>query len=136
MRLNPHLSFNGQCEAAFKYYEKHLGAKIEFMMTYADSPMGEKMPADWRNKIIHATIKIGDALVMGVDAPADHFKKPQGFSLSLDVKDPEEADRLFDALAENGNIEMPMQKTFWAQRFGMLVDQFGIPWMINCGNPA
>jgi PhnB protein len=136
MQLNPHLNFNGQCEAAFKYYEKHLGAKIEFMMNYADSPMGEKTPTDWRNKIIHATIKIGGTTAMGADAPPDHFKRPQGFYLSLDAQEPEEAARLFKALAENGKVEMPMQKTFWARRFGMLVDQFGIPWMINCGNPA
>ncbi len=133
MQLVPHLNFSGQCEEAFKFYEGSLGGKIQFMMTYADSPMAERMPPEWRKKIIHATIRIGDALVMGADAPPDHFQKPQGFSMSLEIKEPTDAERLFQALAEGGQVTMPIQKTFWAQRFGMLVDRFGIPWMINCG---
>ena len=135
MQLNPHLNFDGRCEAAFRFYEKSLGGKIQFLKTYADSPMGENMPPEWRSKIIHATIAIGGVMVMGADAPPDHFRKPQGFTVSLSVKDPAEADRLFQALAEGGQVTMPMQNTFWAQRFGMLTDQFGIPWMVNCGNP-
>jgi PhnB protein len=136
MQLDPHLTFNGQCEVAFKFYEKSLGGKITFMMTHAESPMAAQTPPAWRQKIMHATFKLGDRILMGVDAPPEHYQKPQGFAISIDVKDPAEAERVFKALAENGQVQMPLQETFWALRFGMLVDQFGIPWMVNCGKPA
>ena len=136
MRLNPHLTFNGQCEAAFKFYEKYLGGKIMFMMTYGDSPMAEQTPPDWRKKIIHATFALGDHLLQGADVPTERYQKPQGFSVMLDVGDAAEADRIFNSLAERGTVQMPVQETFWALRFGMVVDQFSTPWMINCGKPA
>src|SRR4029077_12745041 len=130
MTLNPHLSFNGQCEAAFKFYEQCLGAKIESMMTHAGSPMEGHVPSEWRNKIMHARLIVGDTVLMGSDAPPDHYEQPKGFSVSLQIKDPADAERIFHALAEGGTVPMPIQKTFWAARFGMLVDRFGIPWMI------
>jgi PhnB protein len=136
MQLNPYLSFNGQCEAAFKFYEKCLGGKIVMMMTYGDSPMAEQMPPDWREKIIHATFALGEHVLSGADAPPEHYQKPQGFSVSLNVGAAAEAERIFNTLAEKGAVQMPLQETFWALRFGMLVDQFGTPWMINCGKPA
>lgn len=136
MQLNPHLAFNGQCEAAFKFYEKCLGGKIELMMTYGESPMAEQMPAAMREKIIHATVAIGDQRLTGGDVPPESYQKPQGFSVLLNIEDAAEADRIFKALAENGVVQMPAQETFWALRFGMCVDQFGTPWMINCGKPA
>ncbi len=136
MQWNPHLAFNGQCEAGFKFYEKCLGGKIVFMMTYGDSPMAEQMPADWSKKIIHATLALGDQRLTGADEPADSYKKPQGFSVSLNIGAVAEAERIFHALSENGTVQMPLQETFWALRFGTLVDQFGTPWMINCGKPA
>lgn len=136
MRLNPHLQFNGQCEAAFRFYEKSLGGKISFMMTYGESPMAEQTPSDWQKKIIHATFAVGDQVLAGADAWAEHYRKPQGFSVTLEVDTAAEAERIFKALAQNGMVQMPIQETFWAQRFGMLVDQFGIPWMINCAKPA
>jgi PhnB protein len=136
MQVNPHLAFNGQCEAAFKFYEKCLGGKIVFMMTYGDSPMAEQLPADWSKKIIHATLALGDQRLTGADEPADRYKKPQGFSVSLNIGAVAEAERIFQALSESGAVQMPLQETFWALRFGMLVDQFGTPWMINCGKPA
>ena len=132
MQLNPYLIFNGQCEAAFKFYEQCLAGKVASMFTYAGTPMADKVPPAWRSKIIHATLTVGDKVLMGADAPPEHFDKPQGFSVSIALKDPAEAERIFNALAKNGTVSMPLQKTFWAQRFGMLVDQFGIPWMINC----
>jgi PhnB protein len=136
MQLNPHLAFNGQCEAAFEFYEKCLGGKIVVMMTYGDSPMAEKMPAAMLGKIVHATVAFGDQRLTGADVPAESYQKPQGFYVLLNVGDAVEADRIFKALAENGVVQMPVQETFWALRFGMLVDQFGTPWMINCGKPA
>ncbi len=132
MQLNPYLFFNGQCEAAFKFYEQLLGGKIVAMMTHAGTPAENQVPPEWREKIIHARMVIGEQLLMGSDAPPGHFHQPQGFSVSLLVDEPEDAERIFHTLAENGTVKMPLQKTFWAIRFGMLVDRFGIPWMVNC----
>ncbi|MGH9355155.1 MAG: VOC family protein [Terriglobia bacterium] len=132
MQMNPYLTFNGGCEAAFKFYEQCLGGKIEAMMTHAGTPAAEHVPPEWRTKILHARLIVGDEVLMGSDAPPEHYEKPQGFSVSLQIKDPADAERIFHALAENGKVQMPLQKTFWAARFGMLVDRFGTPWMINC----
>ena len=132
MKLNSYLFFNGQCEAAFKFYEKCLGGKIDAMLTHAGTPAEAQVPANWRDKIMHARLIVGDEVLMGSDAPPEHFQQPQGFSVALGVKDPAEAERIFNALADKGTVRMPIQQTFWAVRFGMLVDRFGIPWMINC----
>jgi PhnB protein len=132
MQLNPYLLFNGQCEAAFRFYERCLGGKIVAMMPHAGTPAEGQVPPEWREKIIHARLVVGDQVLMGSDAPPDHFEKPQGFSVTLGIDNPVEAERVFNALAENGTVRMPIQPTFWAERFGMLVDRFGIPWMINC----
>ena len=97
---------------------------------------GRKNAPDWREKIFHATFALDDQVLTGADAPPGHYQKPQGFFVTLNVSDAVEADRLFETLAEKGAVQMPIQETFWAVRFGMLVDQFGMPWMINCGKPA
>ena len=89
-------------------------------------------PPELLNKIMHARMSIGDQVVMASDSPADRFNKPQGFDLNLSVEKPEEADRIFKALSEGAQITMPIAETFWAQRFGVLVDKFGTPWMVNC----
>jgi PhnB protein len=136
MKVEPYVIFNGNCEAAFQHYEKHLGGKIELKMKFGESPMANDTPPEWRDKIIHVRMSIGDEVLMGSDAPPGRYQKPQGFSVSLSVKDPAEAKRIFDALAENGTIQMPLQKTFWAVLFGMCVDRFGIPWMVNCEQQA
>jgi PhnB protein len=133
MPLNPYLAFNAQCEAAFEFYEQILGGKIEAMIPHAGTPAEAQVPAEWREKILHASLRVGDNVLMGGDAPPDRYKKPQGFSVAFHVKDPADAQRIFKALGENGKVLMPMQQTFFATRFGMLIDQFGIPWMINCG---
>lgn len=135
MQLNAYLSFNGQCEAAFKFYERCLGGKIAFMMTYAETPMAKKTPADWQKKIVHCRFIVGDQVLMGGDPPPEYYQKPQGFSVSISVDNPAEAERIFAALAEKGTVRMAIQETFWARRFGMLTDQFGTPWMINCEKP-
>ena len=136
MQLNPYLIFSGKCEEAFKFYEKCLGGKIEAMMTHAGTPMEAHVPPEWRNKILHARMVVGDDVLMGSDAPPDRYEEPKGFSVSLQMKNPAEAERIFHALAENGAVRMPIQQTFWAARFGMLVDRFGVPWMINCEEAA
>ena len=136
MQLNPYLTFNGQCEAAFKFYEKCLGGKIEAMLTHEGTPAEQQVPSEWRNKILHARLTVGDQVLMGSDAPPERYEKPQGFSVSLNIDNPGEAERIFRALSENGNVHMPMQQTFWAARFGMCVDRFGTPWMVNCEKAA
>jgi PhnB protein len=136
MQLHPYLNFNGECEAAFKFYEQCLGGKITFMMPFEGSPMADQVPAEWRNKILHATLSLGENVLQGADAPPDRYLKPQGFSVTIALADAAQAERIFRALAENGTVQMPLQETFWALRFGMLVDRFGIPWMINCAKAA
>jgi PhnB protein len=136
MQLNPYLTFSGQCEAAFKFYEKVLGGKIEAMHPHAGSPMEDQVPPQWRSKIMHARLSVDGNLLMSSDAPPDRYEQMKGFTVTLGVNDPSEAERVFKALSENGTVQMPIQKTFWADRFGMLVDQFGTPWMINCEQTA
>ena len=136
MQISPYLHFNGDCEAAFKFYEKCLGAKIESMFPHEGTPAAEHVPPEWRSKIMHASLAIGGQRLMGSDAPPEHYQKPKGFSVSLGIKDVAEAERIFHALKEKGTVQMPLQETFWALRFGMLVDRFGIPWMINCEKAA
>ena len=135
MKMNPYLTFGGDCEAAFKFYEKTLGGTIEAMFTHEDTPMAEEVPADWRKKIMHASLKVGGGVLMGSDAPPASREAVAGFSVSLQIEAPAEAERVFQALAANGTVKMPIQETFWALRFGMLVDQFGVPWMVNCDRP-
>jgi len=132
MQLNPYLNFNGQCEAAFTFYAQCLGGKIVALMTYGGSPAEPHVPPEWRSKILHARLAVGDEILMGSDVPPDRFARPQGFSVSLQFKDPADAERVFRALAEGGTVKMPIQQTFFAARFGMCVDQFGVPWMVNC----
>ena len=132
MQLNPYLTFKGDCETAFKFYEKILGGKIVMMQAHEGTPAAEQTPPEWRSKILHARMTVGDWVLMGSDAPPSRYEQPKGFSVTVSVEDPAEADRVFQALAENGTVRMPIQKTFWAIRFGMLVDRFGTPWMINC----
>jgi PhnB protein len=98
--------------------------------------MAEQVAPEWRDKIMHVTLAVGDGLLMGCDAPPQYYEKPQGFFVQMSVEHADDAERLFQALSENGAVRMPLQQTFWAARFGMLVDQFGTPWMINCGQAA
>ncbi len=132
MKLNSLLSFSGQCEAAFKFYERCLGGNIVTMLTYGNSPTGEPVPREWQQKILHATLTVGDNVLMGGDVLPEQYEQPKGFQILIGINDPLDAERIFQALAEHGTVQMPLQKTFWAVRFGVLVDQFGIPWVINC----
>ena len=133
MQLNPYLFFKGNCEEAFRFYERVLGGRIVAMMTHEGTPAAEHTPAEWQGKIIHARMVVGDKVLMGSDAPPGRQEDAmKGFSINVGVDDPGEAERIFHALAENGTVRMPIQETFWAVRFGMLVDRFGTPWMVNC----
>jgi PhnB protein len=131
MQSNTYLFFDGECKAAFKFYEQCLGGKIGDMMTYGDAPMSEEIPSEQRDRIMHANLTVGGMVLMGSDTPPDGFEKPQGFSVHLQFDDLVKAERIFQKLAENGTVKMPFQETFWSTRFGMLVDQFGTPWMID-----
>lgn len=133
MNVNPYLSFNGQCREAFELYASCFEGSITFIVPWGETPAAETVPPDWQSKIIHATLLLGGQTLQGADAPPGQYEAPKGFSLSLTAKDEAEAKRFFELLAEGGAIRMPVQQTFWAPAFGMLVDRFGIPWMIQCG---
>lgn len=132
MQVNPYLMFNGQCEAAFTFYHQVLGGELGDMMTFAGSPAEAEVPPEFGPKIMHTQLTFGDWAIMGSDCPPGQYQLPQGISVSLQISDPGKAEHIFAALAEGGSIQMPLEKTFWAQRFGMTTDKFGIPWMINC----
>jgi PhnB protein len=132
MQLNPYLFFNGKCEAAFRFYEKVLGGKIVAMLTHEETPIADQVAPEMRKQIIHARLMVGDKVLMGSDAPADRYNEAKGFSVSLGVDTPAEAERIFAGLAKGGTIRMPMEETFFARKFGMLADQYGTPWMIIC----
>jgi PhnB protein len=135
VKLNPHLCFGGDCEAAFRLYEQCFDGKVLTMITYGNSPMAEQTPPEWHGKIMHATLSIGGDLLMGADLLPGQYEKPKGISMLVGIEDPVAAERIFGVLAENGTVQMPLQKTFWAERFGVLVDRFGVPWEINCEQP-
>lgn len=132
MELTAYLNFAGQCREAFTEYEKVLGGKIQFIQTHGESPMKDQVSADWQDKIMHVRMEVDGFALMGSDAPDQHYQKPQGFSVSIGVKSYDEGARIFRALSERGRVNLPYDKTFWSPGFGMLVDRFGTPWMINC----
>ena len=132
MKVNPYLFYDGNCEAAFKHYEKVLGAKIELLLRHEEAPPEMPSPPEHKQKIMHGRISIDGEVLMASDAPPDHFHKPQGFAVSLTFTDPVEAERKFTALCEGGSVNMPFGKTFFSRGFGMGTDRFGIPWMVNC----
>jgi PhnB protein len=132
MQLISYLHFNGQCEQAFRFYEKCLGGKISALVSFKDMGPGQPIPDEWLNKIVHARMTVGDQVLMGMDAAPPRFLKPQGFHVNISVKNTEEGKRIFQAISENGNVTMQFGPTAWAPGFGMVVDQFGTPWMVNC----
>jgi PhnB protein len=133
MQLSPYLNFNGNCRAAFNFYAETLGGKITLMMTQGESPMGDKAPPEMKDKIMHATLEApGGSFLMGADHPQGKAVRPAGFCVSIQVNDAAEAERIFRRLSESGQVQMEFQKTFWSPGFGMCVDRFEVPWMVNC----
>jgi PhnB protein len=126
------LSFNGDCEAAFKLYERVLGAKAEFVITWGASPLADDVPREWHGKMLLARLRSRHMTLLGGDVPAASYRRPTGITLCLSADDEAEAEQLFAALAEGGTVDMPLQPTFFATRFGVVVDRFGIPWEIRC----
>jgi len=139
MQVNPYLSFNGQCEEAFKLYARVLGGQLGKIFRYTGTSLAHQVPADWQDKVMHGSVTVGGQELMGADVAPDRYEAPKGFSLSIQIKDAAEAERIFRELSDAGSMVMPLEKTFWAERFGMVIDRFGVPWMINCeasGQPS
>jgi len=133
MALNPciNLSFDGQCEAAFTFYERCFSGRITYMLTWGNSPVAGDAPPDWSNKIVHATLLVGNTQLQGADCAPGAYESPRGFGITLNPS-VNEAERLFAELAEGGTVRVPLEETFWAARFGVVTDRFGIPWIVNC----
>jgi len=138
MQIQAYLFFNGRCEEAVEFYRKALGAELLMLMRFKESPdpvPAGMIPAGWDDKVMHSALRIGQTTVMASDG---HSATPafQGFSLSISVADEATADRLFNALADGGEVRMPLGKTFWSPRFGMVADRFGVGWMVIVDAPA
>jgi PhnB protein len=132
MKLNPYLLFDGKCEEAFKSYQKILGGEIAAMIPHEGTPAEGGVPPEWRKKIIHARLVSNGMVLMGSDIPPDSYEPMKGFSVALNIAEPAEAERVFNALADKGTVRAPLGETFFAIKFGMCTDKFGTPWMINC----
>lgn len=133
MNVFPYVQFGGRCAEAFAYYQQHLGGTDVTTMPYRGSPAEDMAPEDWRDKVMHGSIRLGAATLMGSDAPArEPFSGMQGCSLTLAVDTVDEAERKFAALADGGKVTMPLAPSFFAQRFGMVTDRFGVAWMVIC----
>ena len=133
MELSLHLTFQGNCREAFLFYEHVLGGRIVSMLTYGNSPMAEQVPPMLHDKIVHATLSVAGGMVAGADVLPEQYTPPQGFYVLLSVDEPADAERAFAALSEKGVVRMPLQPTFWSPRFGIVVDRFGTPWEVSCG---
>ena len=131
MQVEPYLFFNGRCEEAIDFYRKALGAEVTVLMRYEECPNPEEIPPGAENKVMHANVRIGETMLMVSDGRCEGQPNFQGFSLSISPADETEAKRLFTALSDGGEVQMPLEKTFWSPCFGMVADRFGVSWMIN-----
>jgi PhnB protein len=131
MRLNTYLHFNGDCKEAFEFYANTLNGKVVFAMTKGQSPEAVRFPVERHDDVMHARVEIAGQSLIGMDADT-RYKAPQGFGVLLTLETPSEAERVFRVLADEGKVTMALGETFWALRFGMLTDKFGVPWMISC----
>jgi PhnB protein len=134
MRVEPYLFFNGRCEEAVEFYKKALGAEVAMLMRFKDSPEPHApgmLPPGSENKVMHVSFRVGDTTVMASDGFCKGQTEFQGLSLSLTVSNEAKDDRVFAALADGGQVQMPLNKTFWSPRFGMVTDRFGLGWMVT-----
>jgi PhnB protein len=132
--VQPYLFFNGRCEEAIEFYKKAIGAEVQMLMRFKESPEPPPpgmVPPGFENKIMHASFRVGQTLVMASDGCSTDGPKFEGFSLSLAVSTPAEVDQIFNGLAAGGKVGMPLTKTFWSPRFGMVTDKFGVGWMVT-----
>jgi PhnB protein len=131
MKMNVHLNFQGNCAEAFEFYKKVFAANNAFSMKYSDAPEGMPVQLDWKDKIMHTSIPMGDGLLMGCDAPPERSTPMGGFQVSVESKDEAEVKRIYESLKEGGSVQMPMTPTFWSPMFGMCTDKFGVAWMVG-----
>ena len=134
MLVQPYLFFDGRCEEAIEFYRSALGAELTMLMRFKESPDPPPpgmIPPGSENKVMHASLRIGETIVMASDGGCSGHTSFRGFSLSITAPDAAAADRMFAALAEGGQVQMPLGKTFWSPRFGMVADRFGVGWMVN-----
>ena len=131
MEIAPYLSFDGTCAEAFDFYAEVLGGTIEHRMTYGESPMTEQTPESHRDRILHVSLRVGARRIMGADAPPQFFSRPQGFSVAISDEDTARMAAVFGRLAEGGARMMDFAPTFWSEGFGMCIDRFGTPWIVN-----
>jgi PhnB protein len=137
MKFVPYLSFDGCCREAFEFYAKVLDGRIAAMLTNGETPAGEHVSEEWRDKIINAHLIAGNQELMGADTPPEMGDGAKGgFSISIQIDDEKSAERIFHAFADGGMVTMPFEPTFWAKKFGMVTDKYGTPWMINCSMPS
>ena len=137
MQLSTYLSFDGDCRQAFEFYARTLGGEVVALMTFADNPGCDEIGAEERDKIMHGCYRLGGFELMGTDATALYpYRGVNGAHVVLGLSEVAEAERIFAALADGGTVQMPLQQTFWAQRYGIVADRFGVPWMINCAEAA
>ena len=130
MTISPYLNFAGNCGEAFRFYHQVLGGNLE-VMTFGDSPMSNDVPPDWADRVIHCCLTVDGQMLMASDAPPEHFSPAQGMHVSIGLSSFADGERIFRELSEGGMVTMPFEKTFWAPGFGMCVDRFGTPWMVN-----
>jgi PhnB protein len=133
MNVEPYLFFEGRTEEALDFYQRKLGAKVEAVMRYKDNPEPQYNPPNSANKVMHALFRIGDTKVMASDGNCAGKPSFQGFALTINAANPAEAKQRFDALAEGGQVQMPLNETFFAKSFGMVADRFGMSWMVIAG---
>ncbi|RXH58299.1 VOC family protein [Granulicella sibirica] len=131
MEITVHLGFPGTCETAFRFYERCLGGTITTLLTWGESPIAGMVGEDWRGKVCHATLDLGGSLVMGVDTPPLEYERIGGFQMLLKVESVGRAEEVFAALGQGGTVKMALAETFWAERYGIVVDQFGVTWEVQ-----
>jgi PhnB protein len=135
MQVQPYLFFDGRCEEAIEFYRRTLGAEVVFLMRFKESPEPAMTPPGSENKVMHATLRVGDTQIMASDGDCRGKPTFQGFSLSLTVAADQQAERLFAALGEGGQVQMPLTETFFATQFGIVADRFGVSWMVHVPRP-
>lgn len=135
MRLYTHLNFGGNCREAFEFYEQNVGGKVTMMMTQAEMPGANQTPSANSSAVAHARMSIAGTELIGNDVPAGHFQPMRSAYLYLGLDSPEEAERIYAVLSEQGEVYMPLAETFYASRFGMLRDRFGVSWTLICERP-
>ncbi len=131
MKIDAYLNFDGLCRAAFDFYARVLGGTVK-AMSVEESPMAGQAGPEWKGRTIHARLEVGGQVLLASDSPPGQHRPAQGMWVSVQVADPAEAERIFNAFGDGGTPVMPLQETFWSKAFGMVVDRYGTPWMVNC----